>query len=175
VHCASGPNKIIIYLPSDCGSDVRDSDLWPPSGNVERKFLSRGYAHECWPRHLGEVVRRLIPFLVVCYLWSYIDHFATIPLGLFGDPAYAQEVPSCRNAWNDLVAREALSHARTLIETDCPLMYREGWLINPSKFQSAVIPSCVVAWNALASKGALPSTRFLVMHNCPVIEREGWR
>jgi hypothetical protein len=87
----------------------------------------------------------------------------------------AQEVPGCRDAWNDLNARAALGYARILIETDCPVMYREGWLINPQKLSADVIPACVAAWNALASKGALSYTRFLVMHNCPVIERKGWR
>ena len=41
----------------------------------------------------------------------------------------AQEVPGCRDAWNDLNARDSLGYARTLIETDCPVMYRQGWLM----------------------------------------------
>jgi hypothetical protein len=87
----------------------------------------------------------------------------------------AQEVPGCRNAWNDLYTRDALGDARTLIATDCPVMYRKGWLINPRKLMADIIPSCVASWYALASKGALPAVRFLVTHNCPVIRRKGWR
>ena len=90
-------------------------------------------------------------------------------------PTYAQEVPGCRDAWNDLGARGAYLYAQTLIEADCPVMYRKGWLINPDRLRSSVIPSCVVAWNALAREGALSAVRFLVMHNCPVLERKGWR
>jgi hypothetical protein len=81
----------------------------------------------------------------------------------------AQEVPGCRHAWDDLNMRGALGNAKTLIVTDCPVMYREGWLINPRKLTADVIPSCVGAWNALASKGALRSVQFLVQHNCPVM------
>lgn len=94
---------------------------------------------------------------------------------LAAKPGSAPEVPGCRDAWNDLDARAALGYARILIETDCPVMYRQGWLINPQRLSSDVIPACVVAWNALVSRGALSSARFLVMHNCPVIERKGWR
>jgi hypothetical protein len=90
-------------------------------------------------------------------------------------PTYAQEVPGCRDAWDDLGARGAYLYAQTLIEADCPVMYRKGWLINPDRLRSSVIPSCVVAWNALAREGALSAVRFLVMHNCPVLERKGWR
>jgi hypothetical protein len=67
----------------------------------------------------------------------------------------AQEVPGCRNAWNDLDMRGALGDARTLIATDCPVMYREGWLANPNKRTTYVIPSCLAAWNALDSKGGI--------------------
>jgi hypothetical protein len=87
----------------------------------------------------------------------------------------AQEVSGCRNAWNDLNVRGALRDARTLIGTDCPVMYRQGWLMNASNPTSDVIPRCETAWNTLASKGALGSAQFLVMHNCPVIQRNGWR
>jgi hypothetical protein len=93
----------------------------------------------------------------------------------FGGFAQAQEVPGCRDAWNDLDARDALGYARALIEVDCPVMYRKGWQITPSKLQADVIPACVVAWNSLVSRGALSSARFLVTHNCPVIGRKGWR
>jgi hypothetical protein len=93
----------------------------------------------------------------------------------FGGFAQAQEVPGCRDAWNDVDAREALGYTRILIETDCPVMYRKGWLMNPQKLRADIIPACVAAWNALVSRGALPSVRFLVAHNCPVIERKGWR
>jgi hypothetical protein len=87
----------------------------------------------------------------------------------------AQEVPGCRQAWDDLNERGALDDAKTLIVTDCPVMYRQGWLINTSKRTAPAIPSCVDAWNALDSKGALGSTQFLVQHNCPVMHRYGWR
>ena len=109
----------------------------------------------------------LIASVTVSLFWAAI--------AFLGAAANAQEVPGCRDAWNDLDARAALGYARILIETDCPVMYRQGWLINPQKLSADVIPACVVAWNTLASKGALPSARFLVMHNCPVIERKGWR
>jgi hypothetical protein len=94
---------------------------------------------------------------------------------LFVTSIYAQEVPGCRDAWNDLYARDALGYARALIETDCPVMYRQGWLINPAKLSANIIPACVVAWNGLEGRGALSSAGFLVAHNCPVIERKGWR
>src|SRR6516165_9295113 len=70
-------------------------------------------------------------------------------------PTYAQELPGCRDAWNDLGARGAYLYAKTLIEADCPVMYREGWLINPQRLRSSVIPKCVVDWNTLARKVAL--------------------
>jgi hypothetical protein len=82
-------------------------------------------------------------------------------------------VPGCRNAWNDLGARGAYLHAQTLIEADCPMMYREGWLIDAYRARSSVTPSCKFSWNALAREGALPAVRFLVTHNCPVLERQG--
>lgn len=98
-----------------------------------------------------------------------------VAIAIFGTSIYAQEVPGCRDAWNDLSARDALGYARTLIETDCPVMYRQGWLIDPAKRGADIIPACVVAWNGLESREALSSARFLVAHNCPVIERKGWR
>ena len=109
------------------------------------------------------------------FLWSVgALAFCAVTVG-FGTSIYAQEVPGCRDAWNDLTARGALAYTSVLIETDCPVMYRQGWLINSERSWSGVIPACVVAWNELAARGALPSARFLVMHNCPVIERKGWR
>lgn len=96
-------------------------------------------------------------------------------LAFLAAPTHAQEVPGCRHAWNDLGARGAYLYAQTLIEADCPVMYRRGWLINPRRARSSVIPSCVAAWNTLVAIGALPAVRFLVMHNCPVLERKGWR
>ena len=101
--------------------------------------------------------------------------FIGTTLALSAPPVEAQEVPGCRTAWNNLYRRDALREARALIGMDCPVMYREGWLVNPSKLRADVIPSCVHAWNALARKGALTPVQFLVTHNCPVIRRQGWR
>jgi hypothetical protein len=89
--------------------------------------------------------------------------------------AAQQTVPGCESAWRDLEMRRALLDAKTLIGTDCPVMYREGWLVNSSKLTAPGIPSCGAAWNALASKGALSSARFLVVHDCPVLRRNGLR
>jgi hypothetical protein len=100
--------------------------------------------------------------------------FTVLFIACLAAPTYAQEVPGCRNAWNDLGARGAYLHAQTLIEADCPMMYREGWLID-YRARSSVTPSCKFSWNALAREGALPAVRFLVTHNCPVLERQGWR
>lgn len=89
--------------------------------------------------------------------------------------ASAWEVPGCRDAWNTLGERQALLYMATLIRKDCPVMYRNGWLVGPEKAAASEVPGCRNAWEGLRSQQAAEQGQFLVTHNCPVIYRKGWR
>lgn len=95
---------------------------------------------------------------------------------LLVSPALAWEVPGCRQAWNALGSRGALQNVAVLINKDCPVMYRKGWVLNRAgPDDGKEVPGCRTAWTALAAKDALGPGKFLVTHNCPLIYRKGWR
>ena len=92
---------------------------------------------------------------------------------LLSSNAYARELPGCRDAYNTLGRAGQLGNAKTLVSTNCAILYNRGWLL-PQNGGISNRSVCVPAWNNTVQSSTINSAKFLVTHNCPVMYRQGW-
>jgi hypothetical protein len=92
-------------------------------------------------------------------------------------PSFAR-APICKKAWHGLhrAGPPAVESAKRLIERDCPVMYRKGWLPDPhDRGKVRHVRGCKSAYNYLGRQRFLKYIRALVKRDCAILYRKGWR
>ncbi len=76
-------------------------------------------------------------------------------------------IPACVTAWNELDYSNQIDNLKKLIQNDCSVMYRHGWLQGNGNVN---LSACEGPWNNLAHSGKLDNARTLVTLNCPILQ-----
>lgn len=86
--------------------------------------------------------------------------------------------PECVKAWGELRNARMLLTAKTLVQTDCDVMYQKGWMFTHQgrRLPNSNVkkPECAESWNKLAQAKRLGAVQKLVTKKCPILKKKGW-